>query len=514
MTTPRVSWGTAGVIAGLAGLAVSHAATRMLGVRLTPMEAVAELVIRNTPGDVAHWVIDLIGKKDKPLLLVLVTLGMLAFMLAAGRLAENRWWAPILVYLLMGGVALFAVYSGDDRRGLAAVPVVAGVVTWIVVLSFLTEPMHREAAEPPGSPENAQTRRGLLIRAGFVGVAAAGTAIAGDFLGRRRKHVEESRRLLNLPITDREVPAKVRVGADGITKWKTSSSSFYQIDTLIVVPAIEPKDWSLRIHGMVENELVLSFQDLLDRELTEDWITLNCVSNPVGGDLIGNAWWSGVRIAPLLEETGVDPAADAVLQTSDDGWTCGTPLAALTDDRNAMIAIGMNGEPLPLEHGFPARMIVPGLYGYVSACKWLVDIEVTKFNEIEAFWTSRGWSEQGPVKIASRIDVPGHGDDLAVGSARVGGMAWSQHTGIQGVEFALDGGAWTRAEIGGITQHHGDGSNEDTWVQWAATVVLEDGDHELRVRAIGKDGQVQTGVEQEPPPDGAQGWHSVEFSAS
>ena len=454
MTAPRLSWGMAGLVAGLAGLAVGHAATRMLGVRLTPLEAVAELVIQHTPGPVAHWVIELVGTKDKPLLILLVTLGMLAFMLGAGRLAEQSWWAPILLYLFMGAVALYAVVDGDDQRTLAFVPVVAGVVTWIVTLSFLTEPMHR--ADSAGEPtDDAQTRRSVLIRVGFVAVAAVGTAITGDLLGRHRRHVEESRRLLNLPISDRDVPAKVRVGVDGISKWKTANARFYQIDTVIVVPAIEPKDWQLRIHGMVERELVLTFQDLLDRELTEDWITLNCVSNPVGGDLIGNAWWSGVRIAPLLEEAGLLPDADAVLQTSDDGWTCGTPLAALTDDRNAMIAIGMNGEPLPLEHGFPARMIVPGLYGYVSACKWLVDIEVSRFDQIDAFWTSRGWSEEGPVKIASRIDIPGDGDEVAVGTARVGGMAWSQHTGIQGVEYAVDGGAWLPAEIGGIAQHAG-----------------------------------------------------------
>jgi DMSO/TMAO reductase YedYZ molybdopterin-dependent catalytic subunit len=508
-----VSWGAAGVLAGLAGLAVSHAATRMLGVRLTPMEAVAELVIRNTPGAVAHWVIDLIGKKDKPLLLVIVTLAMLAFMLAAGRLAENRWWAPIVVYLFMGTVALGAVLSGDDQRGIAVVPVVAGVVTWIITLSFLTEPLHREAAAPD-LQEDGQTRRSVLVRAGFVGVAAVAGGFTGNLLGKRRKHVEESRRLLKLPITDREVPARVKVGADGLSKWKTSNASFYKIDTLIVVPAIEPKGWQVRVHGMVDREFVLTYQDLLDRELTEDWITLNCVSNTVGGDLIGNAWWSGVRIAPLLGEAGVHPDADAVLQTSDDGWTCGTPLAALTDDRNAMIAIGMNGEPLPLEHGFPARMIVPGLYGYVSACKWLVDIEVTRFNDIEAYWTSRGWSEQGPVKIASRIDVPGDGQDLGVGAARVGGMAWSQHTGIKGVDYALDGGAWLPAEIGGVASHRGGKANDDTWVQWAASIELGDGDHELRVRAVSKDGEVQTGVPQEPPPDGAQGWHSVRFKAS
>jgi DMSO/TMAO reductase YedYZ molybdopterin-dependent catalytic subunit len=194
------------------------------------------------------------------------------------------------------------------------------------------------------------------------------------------------------------------------------------------------------------------------------------------------------------------------LQTSHDGWTCGTPLVALTDARDAMLAVAMNGEPLPLEHGFPVRTIVPGLYGYVSACKWVVDLEVTRFDQIRAYWTARGWSEEGPVKIASRIDVPSSGDTVTAGALRVGGVAWAQHTGIESVEVALDGGEWQPAEVAHVP-------TTDTWVQWAATVAVEPGDHLVRVRAIDKGRNVQTGVERDVLPDGATGWHTVDFTA-
>ena len=296
------------------------------------------------------------------------------------------------------------------------------------------------------------------------------------------------------------------MGLPGVAPWETSADDFYLVHTAIIPPAIDPADWRLRIHGLVDKEVTLTYQDLLDRQLTEAWVTLNCVSNPVGGNLIGNAWWSGVRVADLLREAGVQAGADAVLQTSDDGWTCGTPVAALTDDRNAMLAVAMNGKPLPIEHGFPVRTLVPGLYGYVSACKWVVDWEVIRFEDISAYWTQRGWAELGPVKIASRIDVPGGGDDLATGQSRVGGVAWSQHTGISAVEVSLDGGAWQSAEIGNA-------DTIDTWVQWSATLTLDAGDHTLRVRATDRNGQVQTGAEADVLPDGATGWHTVSFSA-
>jgi DMSO/TMAO reductase YedYZ molybdopterin-dependent catalytic subunit len=333
-------------------------------------------------------------------------------------------------------------------------------------------------------------------------------AVLGRVVGRGRRQVEESRRLLRLQgVSEPQPPVGVALDLDGIAPWQTPNDDFYLIHTVLIPPAIEPKNWELRIHGMVEREMVLTYDDLMARELTEAWVTLNCVSNQVGGDLIGNAWWSGVRTAALLREAGVLPGADAVLQTSDDGWTCGTPMAALMDDdRTAMLAVAMNGQALPIEHGFPVRTLVPGLYGFVSACKWVVDWEVTSFSDFSAFWTTRGWSEQAPVKIASRIDVPGNGDDVDAGAVRVGGVAWHQHTGISGVEVSLDGGAWQPAEIGAADQI-------DSWVQWTATLEAGEGDHVLRVRATDLAGEVQTGAEADVVPDGATGWHTVEFSA-
>jgi DMSO/TMAO reductase YedYZ molybdopterin-dependent catalytic subunit len=319
--------------------------------------------------------------------------------------------------------------------------------------------------------------------------------------------VEQSRRLLRLQsVTEPVVPRGASLGIRGLTPWRTQPQDFYLIHTALVAPAIEPKDWSLRIHGMVDHPITLTYHDLIRRELVEDWITLNCVSNPVGGPLIGNAWWSGIKIAPLLAEVGVQAGADAVLQTSHDGWTCGTPIAALTDGRNAMLAVAMDGLPLEIDHGFPVRTVVPGLYGFVSACKWVVDWEITRFDRIDAYWTQRGWSEQAPVKIASRIDLPGDGEHVTAGSVRVGGMAWDQHIGIKAVEVALDGGAWTPATIG-------DAGLPDSWVQWTAVLDVAPGDHTLKVRATNRDGEVQTGALADVVPNGATGWHTIGFTA-
>jgi DMSO/TMAO reductase YedYZ molybdopterin-dependent catalytic subunit len=269
---------------------------------------------------------------------------------------------------------------------------------------------------------------------------------------------------------------------------------------------VDPDEWVLRIHGMVRHPLEITYRDLLARKLTEAWVTLCCVSNPVGGDLIGNAWWSGVRVADLLAEAGVAAKADAVRQTSHDGWTCGTPLSTLTDGRNAMLAVAMNGEPLPVEHGFPVRMVVPGLYGYVSATKWVVDLEVTRFDRFSAYWVERGWSEKGPVKTESRIDVPRTGAHVAAGPVRIGGSAWAQHTGVERVEYRLDGQAWRRAELGRVP-------GNDTWVQWTGTVEVGRGEHRLAVRATDRSGYTQTPVRVDVVPDGATGWDDVTFSA-
>jgi DMSO/TMAO reductase YedYZ molybdopterin-dependent catalytic subunit len=517
------------VIAGAAGLATSYFAAMVMTIRESPVVAVAELVIRLTPGPVVERAISVLGANDKPFLVAVlfVVLGLLFAW--AGRLARRSWWQPLLLLTIIAAVGGVAVAAQYGSRATDLLPVFVGYVIWVVCLSILTDSLrsadrHGEAAEAaeaaeatgpagpvgPDEPDDVRRspRRGFLIGAGLMAVASVGVAVLGRVVGRGRRHVEETRRLLRLPgVTLPDPPTGVSVDLEGIAPWRTPNEKFYLIHTALIPPAIEPTNWRLRIHGMVERELVLTYDDLMSRQLTEGWVTLNCVSNPVGGSLIGNAWWSGVRLAGLLEEVGVQDGADAVLQTSDDGWNCGTPLSALTDDRNAMLTVAMNGQPLPIEHGFPVRTLVPGLYGYVSACKWVVDMEVTRFEDISAYWTQRGWGEQGPVKMSSRIDVPQGGEELEAGSQRVGGVAWAQHTGIRAVEVSLDGGAWQSVEIG-------DAGTIDSWVQWTTTLTLDEGDHVLRVRATNNDGEVQTGAEADVLPDGATGWHEVSFSAT
>lgn len=514
----RGAWASAGVLAGLAGLAVSHAVASGLNIRESPIVAVSEGIIRATPGSVVEPAIQLLGHWDKPVLIMLVVAGLLGAFVAAGLLARRSTWLPMLIFLALGAAALASVLTSGATATTASLPVAAGFLTWVVSLSVLTEPLRRMAAlddlppresDPAGegvATAIATNRRGFLMRLAAVGAATVAATGLGALLGRGRGRVQQARGMLKLPITAPVNPDGVKVGVSGIAPWRTPNDEFYLIHTAIAVPTIEPDDYVLRIHGMVDNELRLTYKQLSSRQLTEAWITLNCVSNEVGGDLIGNAWWSGVKISDILAQAGVQEGADAVLQTSADGWTCGTPIAALTDDRSAMLALGMNGEPLPVDHGFPVRMVVPGLYGFVSATKWLVDLEVTRFEDFDAYWTSRGWSEQAPVKMASRIDVPDNGGVVEAGAVQFGGSAWAQHTGIRAVDISIDGGPWTPCELGAVP-------HDDTWVQWAATVEVAEGDHRVQVRATDKTGLQQTSVERDVVPDGSTGWHSIPFSA-
>ena len=499
-STPRLrgfGWGTAGFLTGCAGLGASLLVAALMAVRVNPVVGVSELIIRITPGAVAEFAISRVGQNDKPLLVTGVLGGMALAFWYAGRAAARSMVRSQIVFLVLAAIGGVAVLTRPHSETIDMVPVVVGGLVWLALLPWLVQPLRHGA---DGS------RRTFLIRAGVVVVGAGVLASLGDFLGRGRRQVEAIRRLLKPPITERAAPPAALLDVDGLASWRTPNIDFYEISTTIVSPAINPKDWKLRIHGMVDQEITLTYEDLLARQITEAWITLNCVSNEVGGDLIGNAWWSGVRTADLLAEAGVHAGADAVKQTSEDGWTCGTPLEALTDDRNAMLAIGMNGIALPIDHGFPVRTIVPGLYGYVSATKWVVDLEVTRFADFSAYWTERGWSERGPVKLASRIDVPASNSTVAVGIVTFAGSAWEQHTGIAAVEVSLDGGPWQATTLGGVP-------NNDTWVQWKASLTVEAGDHELRVRATDKRGQVQTGAIADVVPDGATGWHTIEFSA-
>lgn len=510
MRNSRGWWALAGVLAGLVGLSTSYAAAALLHVRESPVVAVAEGITGITPGSVVKWAIETFDKDDKKVLVV----GILFFLFLAfallGQLARRRWWAAMLGYGALATVAIVAVASKPTPAIIDFAPVVVGLIGWLVAMAVLAEWLRRwelvAGTEDP-AVEPMHTRRHFFIVAGSTAAVVAASGLVGRIAGNARRKAEAARRLLRIEgVTAPEVPHGASFGVEGVGSWQTANADFYLIDTAYIKPTIEPVDWELRIHGLVDREITLTYNDLVSREITEDWITLNCVSNNVGGDLVGNAWWSGYRLAAILAEAGPHADADAVLQTSQDGWTCGTPLAALMDDRNAMLAVAMNGEPLPIEHGFPVRTIVPGLYGYVSATKWVVDLEVTRFDDITAFWTDKGWSEQGPVKIASRIEVPANGDDVSVGDVLCAGTAWFQHTGIGGVEVQIDGGAWQPAQIATTP-------NIDTWVQWQAMLDLTEGEHQIRVRALGKDGVSQTGAIADVAPDGATGWHTIDITA-
>ncbi|GAA4579137.1 hypothetical protein GCM10023176_56320 [Micromonospora coerulea] len=364
-----------------------------------------------------------------------------------------------------------------------------------------------EAAVPPapGRDEvDPEGRRRFLTGVGTLLGAAAVAGLGGHWLAGRRG-VSAARRAVALPTPSAAAPA-VPAGADlslaQLAPYVTPTSGFYRIDTALVVPQVDPATWRLRIHGRVRREIELSFDDLLARPMVERYVTLACVSNDVGGDLIGNARWLGVPIKELLDEAGPEEGADQVVGRSVDGWTCGTPTAVLRDGRDALLAVGMNGEPLPVEHGFPVRMVVPGLYGYVSACKWVTELELTSFADFDAYWVPRGWSAQGPIKTQSRIDAPRPRNRLTAGPVMVAGVAWAQHRGIRKVEVRVDGGPWREATLAPTV-------SVDTWVQWSWRWDATPGEHTLQVRATDADGVTQTPQRRPVEPDGATGWHSV-----
>jgi DMSO/TMAO reductase YedYZ molybdopterin-dependent catalytic subunit/uncharacterized membrane protein YhaH (DUF805 family) len=500
--TSRWPWALTGLLAGVAGLATSYLASAWLNLRGNPVTQVAELVIRITPGKVAEQAIQAVGHKDKPLLVTGVLVVLLLIFAGIGLVTRRSIDRGVGLFIALGVIGLVAQQSQYQAPVAGILPVVVGVITWAVVLALLSGQLR---TRPYVEPDNG---RRFVLGAGAVGVGSLVLGLLGWKVGGRLRAVDEARKSLSIPgVTAPTAPAGTAVGLKGIAPWQTPAQHFYRIDTTLSPPAIAPKDWTLKIHGMVDHPMTLTYDDLLARERTEAWVTLNCVSNTVGGPLISNAWWSGVRLDDLLREVGVQSGADAVKQTSDDGWTCGTPLSALTDGRDAMLALAMNGQPLPIEHGFPVRTIVPGLYGYVSACKWVRDIEVTTYDTFTAYWTSRGWSEKGPVKLASRIDVVGDGGDVKAGSVKAGGLAWQQDVGISAVQVQLDGGGWQPATVA-------QKNLKDTWLQWEATLDVSPGRHLLRVRAVNDDGEIQTSVQAAPAPNGVSGWHTVQFSAS
>jgi DMSO/TMAO reductase YedYZ molybdopterin-dependent catalytic subunit len=500
-------------LAGVAAAAVALGVTGLLGVFFGPASdartAVGSAVIDLTPGPVREWAITTFGTADKPVLTLLVLAVIAAIAAIAATWETGR--VPVgSIAIGLGGVAgCAAVLSRAGATWSAVVPTVVGALCGIAALRLVVsnrlrdKPVDDDGADPG--------RRRSLVTLGLL-TAGVVSGVAGVVLSRLAASVTDDRNAFALPrpaVPAPTVPPAVQPDGVALPSFITPSARFYRIDTALTVPQLSRDDWRMRIHGMTDREITLRWADLDRFEVVEKVVTLTCVSNPVGGNLISNATWTGYRVRDLLAESGVHSDADMVLSTSVDGFTAGTPVGALTDGRDALLAIGMNGEPLPTEHGYPARLVVPGLYGYVSATKWVTDLEVTRFDRAEAYWTRLGWSARGPIKTESRVDVPRDGQQVGRGAVRFGGVAWAQHRGVRAVEVRIDGpgrqGDWLPAQLGAAY-------SDDAWRLWSFDWTASDtGRYTITVRATDKTGAVQTPEQADPVPDGATGWHSVSF---
>ncbi|MEO3871900.1 molybdopterin-dependent oxidoreductase [Nonomuraea sp. B12E4] len=559
----------AGLVSGGVALGIAQLVAGVVGPETFPVVAVGDLTVDLTPAPLKEFAIRTFGENDKAVLVggVLVVLAGIAAVI--GILARRTLAYGYAGLAAFGVVGLLAVLTRPDAGVLDALPTVLGVAAAVWTLSWLVrragggqglgEPVLADsragtsattASATPGSgttghggageaAEDADARRAVAVRHGDDGAVerpavmragtephgfdrrrlltgvAGGVVVAGaaTVLGRQlggRQAVDAARVGVALPkaaIPAKPLPAGTDLRINGLSPFFTKNQDFYRVDTALVVPQVNPADWTLRIHGLVDRPVELTYDDLLKMPLTEADVTLTCVSNEVGGPYVGNARWLGVRMAEVLRRAGLRSGADMLLSTSTDGFTCGTPVDVVMDGREALFAVAMNGEALPVEHGFPVRQVVPGLYGYVSATKWVVDVKVTTFDADEAYWTPRGWSAKGPIKTQSRIDVPGSGDSLRAGRTKIAGVAWAQHTGVDAVEVRVDGGQWKQATLAQVP-------GPDTWRQWSIDWDLAAGDHTIQVRATDASGYTQTEQLAPPAPDGATGWHTITVQAA
>ncbi|WP_235854662.1 molybdopterin-dependent oxidoreductase [Nonomuraea aridisoli] len=526
---PAWAGALAGLVAGAVALGVAQLAAGVVGPQTFPVVAVGDATVDLTPAPVKDFAIRTFGENDKAVLVggVFVVLAGVAALL--GVLARRRLAYGVAGMAAFGVVGVLAVLTRPDTGLTGVLPTVTGVAAGAWALSWLVRraarvdeasavrsPVRVSAGERDadpvewpavmrggGEPVVFDRRRLLTGVAGGVVVAGAATVLGRQLGGRQAVDAARLGVTLPKPATPaRPVPAGADLRIGGLSPFITPNRDFYRVDTALVVPQVDPRDWTLRIHGMVDRPVELTFDDLLRMPLTEADVTLTCVSNEVGGDLVGNARWLGVRMADVLRRAGLRSDADMLLSTSSDGFTCGTPADVVMDGRDALFAVAMNGEPLPLDHGFPVRQVVPGLYGYVSATKWVVDIKVTRFDQDQAYWTPRGWAAEGPIKTQSRIDVPRSGASLRAGDTTIAGVAWAQHVGVDAVEVRVDGGQWRQARLAEVP-------GPDTWRQWSIDWAATPGSHTIEVRATDASGRTQTEQPAPPAPDGATGWHSV-----
>lgn len=509
----------AGLASAAAVLAIAEVIAVFAGASTSPLFAVGSLVIDLAPPGVKDLVIQLFGTGDKAALLTILGVVVAVLAALAGLLEWRRTPFGVALLVLVSGVAVLAVTTRSGAGALSGLPTVVGMIAGALLLRMLAQRLRawqattaRTAAPTQTAPGAARIdRRRFLVATGVTAVGAVVAGVVARSMNAAASAVTAAREAITLPAAATPAPAApagAELGLDGLASYITPNADFYRIDTALQVPSVDASTWSLKITGMVEQEIELSWNDLVALPLEEHPVTLACVSNEVGGDLIGNALWLGYPIRELLASARPLPGADMVLSRSIDGFTAGTPLEVLQDpDRVGILAVGMNGEPLPVEHGFPVRVVVAGLYGYVSATKWATELQLTTFDESEGYWTPRGWSALGPIKTESRIDVPRVGASIAAGTVPIAGVAWAQHTGVEKVEVRVDDGPWADARLA-------DTAGIDTWVQWVYEWDATPGDHTVAVRATDRSGYTQTSDEAPPAPDGASGWHTRTLTVS
>lgn len=499
----------AGLIALLAFLGVAELIAIGTGPVSAPSIAIGQNAIAHTPESVKEFAIRTFGESDKTALLtgIYAVLAILAA-IAGGLAALTRRWVALLALAALGIVAAISAATDPAAGQLAIVPSLAGAVAGGRVYAALVRdrPVGSHADRPPAS----DSRRRVLTLGGAFTVAAAAAYALGRAGLQGAYNAVAARDAVRLPPAGTPTPAPTAAtGFDvpGLSSYITPVGSFYRVDTALVVPQLQTDGYRLRLHGMVDHPATLSYQDILGMPLIEHAVTLTCVSDPVGGPYIGNAHWLGALLKPVLDRAGVSAAADQLFMTSADGMTIGADLRAAMDGRAAMLAVGMNGAPLPFEHGFPVRMVIPGLYGYVSACKWLVDMEVTTYAAKQAYWVPRGYSAKAPIKLESRIDTPTSGSRLRAGTVAVAGVAWHQHVGIRAVEVSVDGGLWQPADLAAV-------ESADTWRLWRWEWQATPGHHQLRVRATDSAGEMQTSRSSGILPNGPTGLPEVQVTVA
>jgi DMSO/TMAO reductase YedYZ molybdopterin-dependent catalytic subunit len=512
---PRLARLGIGALIGLlsAGLAVGVGEAAAVFVRpaAAPIIVVGNRIILLTPESVRRWAIREFGTNDKPTLLAGIYVGIAIFAIIIGILARYRPWFGRAGIALFGAVGVYCALTTHAHQVTDIIPTLIATAAGLAAMIALTRAAVGDAPATALKPGRLVANRRQFMQGSFV---TAAIAIVTGFGGRagisKRYDVTKVRAAVTLPVPASPAPTLANgtdLGKSGVP-WITPLASFYRVDTALAVPQINPSGWTLNIHGMVDKSIQLSYAEILAMPLIERWITLTCVSNEVGGDLVGNARFLGARLPDILREAGVHGGADQLVCRSSDGMTIGTPTAVVMDGRDAMLAVGMDGAPLPVEHGFPVRMVVPGLYGYVSACKWIVDIEVTTFSAYSAYWVEQGWIAQAPIITESRIDTPRSGGSVTVGkSVAIAGVAWQQHVGISKVEVQIDIGPWEQARLAPVP-------SVDTWRQWVLPwTPTQAGSHSIRVRATDNNGQVQISTNAEPFPGAGTGWHTITVNA-